>query len=216
MCWHGAGERGKGILMTSLLQDMPPRPLGWSEVKALYLRGVPLKEVSRLSQFSPNGILAHANREGWPSERAQLPALVKAQVLSRWGEDAHRQAQELMVTISRNVELVEGELTKLEQGHIPQGKRISSMGQLQAILTQATQSLRLLMGSATERKEVQSLAQLVVELRAKGYGEGASDGGLSRGKRPLDPSLLPPLPSTPLANLLAPKAPPRRSRASQK
>ena len=48
---------------------------------------------------------------------------------------------------------------------------------LQPSLSAMVQSLRLLIGSATERKEVLSLSQLVVSLRAEGYGQGVRGPG---------------------------------------
>ena len=152
--------------MARLPQDTPARPMGWREVKQLYLSKVPMKEISRLSGFAVQSIGRHVKAQRWDVERESVMQRVKEEVFELYGKDAQVQAAELLNIHGQIVEVVKEEVTKLRLKKTPSSKRLRALNQLEAVMATATQAMRLLIGSATERKEIHTLAEWVVEVDA--------------------------------------------------
>ena len=159
------------------LHDLP-KTMGWEDVKKLSLASEPLKEISRLSGFTAKGIAGHAKSANWPAQQAMFSATMYRQMVDQWGKTAEHQTEHLKDLHQRMGDLFAAEVTAWEQ-HPPKTRaelnlrrqRSAIMGSLGNTLTQVTQGLRLLIGQSTQRTENYSLSQLVVELRANGYGE---------------------------------------------
>ena len=149
----------------SLPPATPPRPMGWVDVKELYLLGVQIKEIARVSGFSRDAISDHAEDERWGFQRTELHAAVKHLLYAKYGQDAKRQTEELFVLEARVIRLAERILAATERGEAASKDDLRALAILQPAVTQAIQSMRLLMGQATERKENVSLEALVVEWR---------------------------------------------------
>ena len=163
---------------------LPPLP-GLEVAKRLYLEGVPQKELVRITGYSRQAIWAHT--KAWKIEQTKQSVSVWA----RYGESLERQTQELVGFQGRVLDRA----SQLE-AKIGTLKTLSAqarvLGQLQAILTQGVQSMRLVTGGSTAKTEHTLSAMIVhaqAELDAARRGEGRGREGRERESPTSSPSL---------------------------
>ena len=164
----------------------PPTPIPAMEVaKRMYLEGVPQKDICRVTGYAPR-TMAYRFKE-WSLEKAKLAHSVWA----RYGESLERQTQELVGFQGRVLDRA----SQLE-AKVGTLKSLSAqarvLGQLQAILTQGVQSMRLVTGGSTAKTEHTLSAMIVhaqAELDAARRGEGRGREGRERESPTSSPSL---------------------------
>jgi len=155
-----------------------PKPLGWQDVREMYLNQVSLKQISRLSGYTVKGIIQHAKVQKWPAQRTALSEAIYQDVLDKFGERANQQTDTLIGLSGHLGRLMGQELQRWETqppktkaAELSKQRRSQTLSAYAQTISQVGQQLRLLTGKSTEKKEITTLSQLVVELRAHGYGQ---------------------------------------------